>query len=157
MKLGETWSNCLKPDSQGFDEIKIFTVPRYKTSGLSGDEWRISATVQIFRKGKLVHEQGYGTVECAARFLDTLLLSLQDNGKGYFAGEDGTCDQEGCHETPTVFYQKKKDFCERCGEGKEINFGKHYRKFCERHSKRGDCGLDDSEANYTKLDSDQKI
>gem|GEM_PF-6705725 len=41
---------ALRPDAQAFDEIRIVTVPRYKTSGLSGDEWRISAMIQFFAK-----------------------------------------------------------------------------------------------------------
>lgn len=36
-------SCALRPDAQAFDEIRIVTVPRYKQSGLSGDEWRIHA------------------------------------------------------------------------------------------------------------------
>jgi hypothetical protein len=41
-----------KPDAQAFDEVRIKTVPRYKTSGLSGDEWRISATIQLMLSGQ---------------------------------------------------------------------------------------------------------
>lgn len=146
--LGDNFSNDLRPDSQAFDEVRIVTTPRYKTSGLSGNEWRISATVQILRKGKIVHEQGYGNVEYAARFLPALLVELHDNGKAYFAGENDSCDQEGCSKEATVFYRKKKDWCSGCGESKEITFGKKYRKFCEEHKLRGDCGLDDADENY---------
>lgn len=43
--------NCdLRPDAQAFDEVRIVTVPRYKQSGLSGDEWRISAAIRLYRK-----------------------------------------------------------------------------------------------------------
>ena len=49
---------ALKPDAQAFDEVRITTVPRYKMSGLSGDEWRISGKIQLLRKGKVVAEKG---------------------------------------------------------------------------------------------------
>ena len=37
-------------DDEWYDEVRITTVPRYKTSSLSGDEWRTSARIQILRK-----------------------------------------------------------------------------------------------------------
>lgn len=151
MMLGDSCSNDLRPDAQAFDEVRIVTTPRYKTSGLSGNEWRISATVQVMRKGKVIHEQGYGTVEYAVLFLPSLLATLRDDGKGYFAGENGTCDQEGCAKEATIYYEKVKDWCGQCGESKQVTFGKKYRKFCEIHKKRGDCGLDDADANYRPM------
>ena len=48
--LGNKIWRDLKPDAQAFDAVRITTVPRYKTSGLSGDEWRISAHVELLRK-----------------------------------------------------------------------------------------------------------
>ncbi len=50
--MNERVNRALKPDAQAFDEVRIRTVPRWKESGLSGDEWRISATVEFWRKGK---------------------------------------------------------------------------------------------------------
>lgn len=50
-------NRAYRPDAQAFDEIRIFTVPSYKTSGLSGDEWRISATVEFYRNGILRHTE----------------------------------------------------------------------------------------------------
>ena len=38
-------------DDEWYDEIRVTTVPRFKTSGLSGDEWRRSAKVTFLRKG----------------------------------------------------------------------------------------------------------
>ena len=156
MKIRDQWSNCLRPDAQAFDEVRIVTVPRYKQSGLSGDEWRISAITQIFRKGKLIHDQEYANVEYAARLLDSLLIHLRESGSAYYAGEDELCDQEGCIEKATVFYQKKLDYCSSCGNGKEITYARNYRKFCHKHKTRGDCGLDDADANYTLLEGNPK-
>src|SRR5690348_445902 len=131
---------ALKPDAQGFDEIRIITVPRYKTSGLSGDEWRISARIQVFRKGRLIHEQSYRNVETAAMYLPALLGTLNDDGKAFYAGEGDICDQEGCSENATVIYRMKAKYC-RDGHKEELH-NVTIRKFCDRHKVRGDCGLD---------------
>jgi hypothetical protein len=144
-------SRALKPDAQAFDEIKIFTVPRYKMSGLSGDEWRISATIQLLRKGRVVAERGAGSVKSAAQFLPAFVLESMDKGLGFFAGEEDFCDQEGCCDKATVTYKLKKHYCNE-GHESEIDFGTQIRRFCARHSKRGDCGLDDADRNYELLD-----
>jgi hypothetical protein len=143
---------ALKPDAQAFDEVRITTIPRYKTSGLSGDEWRISAKIQFMRKGRVVHESGASTIEHACGFLMAEFYRAIDDGKGYYAGEDDLCDQEGCSEQATVTYRVKKRFSrdnpfEWNEELKELTV----RKFCARHSKRGDCGFDDADANYELL------
>ena len=150
MKFGDQVSRALKPDAQAFDEVRIFTVPRYKMSGLSGDEWRISATIQLLRKGKVVAERGAGRVESASSMLPWFILQSMDEGLGYFAGEGDLCDQEGCAETATVTYKLKKRYCE---EGHESEtFGTQVRRFCQKHSKRGDCGLEDADRNYELMD-----
>ena len=143
-----------KPDAQAFDEIRITTVPRYKTSGLSGDEWRISGKIQLMRKGKVVHEDGMRDVENCAYALGLVLMRAKDEGKAYYGGgENGTCDQEGCPDSATVFYRMKRKYCNEYGhEPKVLNDEVVVRQFCERHSKRGDCGMEDSDANYELMD-----
>lgn len=152
----------IRPDAQAFDEIRIITVPRYKTSYLSGDEWRISANVQLFRKGKLVHECGaYSNVESACKYLSMLYdKTICEKGANCSGGGgvEQLCDQEGCNEKATVFYRKKENVCERCASKKEakcLNLGKQdgivVRKFCERHKRRGDGGLDDADKNYEEI------
>lgn len=139
-----------KPDAQAFDEIRITTIPRYKTSGLSGDEWRISAQVEFYRKGKEMHiETGFRDVETAAKFLAFTLARAIDDGHARFNGEDGFCDQEGCNQPPTVHYKRKKAYCR---EGHSTEDGVGIRKFCNEHKKRGDCGLDDSDDNYEPIE-----
>lgn len=143
----------MKPDAQGFDEIRICTEPRYKTSELSGDEWRISAVIRFYRNGNLVHESsGVRNVETAAHLLSYELFKALDNALGFFAGEDGYCDQEGCSQAPTVFYEKLYDYCRQGHKTKPS--GRPYRKFCDRHKTRGDCGLDDADINYKEIDRD---
>lgn len=136
----------LKPDAQAFDKIIIETVPRYKQSEMSGDEWRISASAKFYRKGKLVFEVGCSSVQYAAYMLGYWHIKACDEGKAFFAGEENICDQEGCGNKATVKASKKFDYCR---EGhKSDNPSNAYRLFCEEHKRRGDCGLDDSDTNY---------
>lgn len=145
--MNEKPANAIKPDAQPFDEIRISTVPRYKESGMSGDEWRISAKVDFYRKGKLIcSEERLRNIETAVNFLPYLLATAIDNGNAHFAGEPGICDQEGCSNQSTVFYRLKKHYC---SHGNKPEFPRNeFRKFCETHKVRGDCGLEDSDANY---------
>lgn len=142
-----------RPDAQAFDEIRITTIPRYKQSGLSGDEWRISAQVEFYRKGEEVHiATGFKDVESACRFMAFTYARACDDGHGYFAGIEGKCDQEGCDQAPTVFYKRKKDYCHSCGHGEQYKFKNSVRKFCNEHKTRGDCGRDDSDENYEPIE-----
>jgi hypothetical protein len=142
----------LKPDAQAFDEIRITTVPRYKTSYLSGDEWRISAKIEFYRKGELILERYMSNIETACYHLGSTYSEACNNGNGLFAGEGNFCDQEGCKESATVTYKKKFDYC-RLGHKHEITTPTaKIRKFCARHSTRGNCGLDDADANYELLE-----
>lgn len=136
----------LRPKAQGFDEVRIFTVPRYKQSGLSGDEWRISATIQLWRKGKMIVERHCGTVEAATAILPGFFIESLDNAHGFFGGDGIHCDQEGCAERATVKYRKKLDYCREGHKAEPL--WPTYRHFCDRHKKRGDCGLDDADSNY---------
>ncbi len=139
---------ALRPDAQGFDEVRIVTVPRYKTSGLSGDEWRISAEVQFWRKGILRHTVAHGNIETACGCAYADLMRAIDDGRAYFAGEGNFCDQEGCSRESTVTYRLRQSFCR---DGHAAVPRPTVRKFCDVHKKRGDCGLDDSDANYEAL------
>jgi hypothetical protein len=140
-------SCALRPDAQAFDEIRIFTVPRWKTSGLSGDEWRIHAEVQFWRKGKLIFSEGCRDTQTACGLLYGWYVRACDDGKGYFAGDGVTCDQEGCHEPATYRYRRLADYC-RDGHKSAPSEVSLYRHFCEQHKTRGDCALDDADVNY---------
>ena len=138
---------ALRPDAQAFDEVRIVTVPRYKQSGLSGDEWRIHAEAQFFRKGRLIFSQGCRNVETACRFLSWWHASACDDGKAYFAGDGVTCDQEGCSDPVTVRYRRLFDYCDSAHKSTPSDVSL-YRHFCERHRTRGDCAFDDADLNY---------
>ena len=148
---------ALRPDAQAFDEVRIMTMPRYKTSGLSGDEWRISASLQFLRKGVVVHEAGYRNIEMACVFAAAEYYRAQDDGKGYFAGESNTCDQEGCCAMATNVLRLKEEFCRNGHSSDPYEYDKRplVRKFCDRHSRRGDCGLEDADRNYEVLSGGQ--
>lgn len=138
----------LKPDAQGFDEVRIVTVPRFKTSGLSGDEWRISAKIQLLRKGRVAFEEGgFSDVRSAVTALGWFFLKAHDTS-AYFAGEGQICDQEGCTEIAAVAYRLKARFC-RDGHREEARG--EFRLFCQAHRERGDCSLEDSDSNYEEI------
>ena len=139
-------SRAGRPDGQFIDEIRIVTVPRWKESELSGDEWRISARVEFYRKGQLLGERSSRDVETAARFLDWYVTHFREDGEITEAKIDDLCDQEGCSAPATVTYRLKKRYCNQ-GHASEP-YGIEFRRFCERHRMRGDCGLEDSDTNY---------
>lgn len=145
-------SRALKPNAQAFDEVRITTIPRFKESGLSGDEWRISATIQLLRKGRVIAERGFRNIETACAHLPAFHGEAIDSGNAMFGGEADFCDQEGCSDPATVTYRKKADYC-REGHKTEIASGIRIRKFCDRHKHRGDCGLDDADANYEQFNA----
>lgn len=146
-KLGDKYWRALKPDAQAFDEIRFVTIPRYKVSGLSGDEWRISVTMQFFRKGKLIWETWAGhEMQQAMGHAYSKYGEATDNGQALFCGEDEVCDQEGCPKEAVVTYQLKHEYCRDGHQSTPTQ--PHIRKFCEDHKKRGDCGLEDADDNY---------
>lgn len=138
-----------KPDAQGFDEVRITTVPIFKTSGLSGDEWRISGKCQLLRKGKVVHEFSMANVENCCNALGFHVMRAGDDGKFFYGGgEDGKCDQEGCSEDATTLYRVKNKYCNKPYEHEPTSANGLHRGFCPRHAKRGDSSYDDSDSNY---------
>ncbi len=140
---------AIKPDAQPFDEIRFVTTPRYKESGLSGDEWRISITIEFYRNGVKVHESGgLSKMETAMGFAYAEFCKACDDGMGLYAGDENFCDQEGCSNEATVKYFLKKKYNNDGSEAKM--FGKEYRLFCDRHKTRGDCALEDADYNYIK-------
>lgn len=135
-------------DSEFFDEVRISTVPRYKTSGMSGDEWRVSAHLELFWKGNKVFERSFRNVETASAFLPSILLTAGEMGDVERPKDANEyCFQPGCCNKSVSEYELIKEF-ERGGHGWEPNF-KLYRKFCQVHLRRGDCGLEDADDNYT--------
>lgn len=150
--MNEKLKYALRPDAQAFDEIKIKVVPRYKTSGLSGDEWRISAKIEFYRKGKIYHTDVVGDMQTACGMLYAKYLeAIEVHSKAYFAGDGVMCDQEGCSNPAKYLFKIKQEYCVgggNCGQKKEHVLGDYHRCFCEEHKQRGDCGLEDADDNY---------
>lgn len=143
----KTVNYALKPDAQAFDEIRLRTIPRFKESELSGDEWRINTIVEFYRNGELVHTGG-GTLnmETACGFLYHDYQKAIDEGKAYFASDGVHCDQEGCSEKAAFLFRIKEAYDDR-GKRDQAYDGYH-RCFCEKHSQRGDSDLGDRDSNY---------
>lgn len=142
-------SRAIKPDAQPFDEIRIKTIPRFKESELSGDEWRISSEIHFFRNGvRFRVVGGYSNVESAVKALGWEWMRACNKAACY-AGEAEFCDQEGCSEKALVAFKKKADYCNQ-GHRNDTN-GSNVRMFCFAHSARGDSCHDDSQSNYDLL------
>jgi hypothetical protein len=150
MTIAREKSCALRPDAQAFDEVRIVTIPRFKQSGLSGDEWRIHAEAQFYRKGELIFSEGCRDVQTACGLAFGWYVKGCDDGKAYFAGDGHTCDQEGCHAPATVKYARQFDYC-RDGHKRDVLETSKYRHFCERHKARGDAAFDDADANYVAV------
>ena len=145
--MDKNYHFALRPDAQPFDEIRLVTVPRFKTSGLSGDEWRISVVAKFYRKGKVMHEEYVGhNIQDGVLHLGMKFSEAYDKA-AYFAGEGNSCDQEGCSSDAKYIFKVKNEYCNNPYQHGPIAC-ERYRKFCESHKHRGDCGFDDSDTNY---------
>jgi hypothetical protein len=136
-------------DDEYFDEITIRTMPRWKTSGLSGDEWRVSASVTVKRKGHTILETSFNKIRSAAAFLPSLLLTMFEQDAAQRIPDDvdhALCFQPGCSNPAVSVYRLKQDYCAR-GEPHKLHSETRL-AFCRTHLERGDCGLKDSDSNY---------
>lgn len=140
-------------DFEIFDEITMKVVPRYKTSELSGDEWRTSVVVELRFKGATIISRSFGTMDGAIRHLGA--FTDQDViPEGVLDLETTNCDQPGCPNLAVSMYMLK-DLYSRSGHKLDANDTtlKYYRKFCKQHLRRGDCGREDSDRNYNVVET----
>lgn len=141
-----------RPDGQRYDKVDIYTVPRYKESELSGDEWRVCAAADLYYKGHRIKTMTFSDVDTAMRYLDGALVCWRENGEGYTRPDDSyLCDQESCAEIADVKYKRLRGFTDR-GDPETLYDWNLYRVFCDQHKTRGDCALDDSDQNYEQVD-----
>lgn len=143
----------LHPDDEGVDRIEMDVVPRFKTSGLSGDEWRVSGRVRFYRKGQLVGEKSMSNIDTAVNALPWLWMTKADWCEGpLYAGErGGKCQQPGCAEPAEVTYQLKQEWSAR-GEGPLPSSPfPQQRRFCSAHAVRGDAAFEDADDNYERV------
>lgn len=158
----ETLDNDTRPlrhkrhqDWEPYDKITIELVPRLKTSGMSGDEWRTGVKTILWHKGRPIVE----TFNTSLRFALANVTAVVEQHSAPIAKEvieieRHSCDQPSCAEPPVSRYQLKEHFSER-GEKldpSENQNADYYRQFCARHLYRGDCGREDSDDNYIVLE-----
>ncbi len=144
------------PEDLFWDGGRIRVVERYKTSGLSGDEWRFSYNVELLRKDVVVARTTVGSLEYAAATLASAiqlcLAELEQDSRWEVmpwetVPNEEVCCQPGCSNLSTRTYVMKKLFDRSCMFEK-LNDANYAREFCDEHGQRGDCGLDDANANY---------
>lgn len=139
-----------------FDEIRIRVVPRFKTSDMSGDEWRQHAQIEFMFKGVVVSEAGYSRIEQAVMGLGHQMLTAQDNGMSseMMALDDKLCDQPSCKNEAVARFVIKRHTAR---DGSWLDPGERdayrwFRKFCKVHVHRGDCSREDCDDNYEPTD-----
>jgi len=142
-------------DDEWVDEVHITTVPRFKQSGLSGDEWRTSAIVQIQRKGVVLRERSYHSIAIALDYIGSIVGFAPASYDREEAGWDSStgealCFQPGCSEYATIEVRKIREAC-RSGHVTSLDGREARVRWCEKHKHRGDAGLDDADTNYEPI------
>jgi len=141
-----------RPDGQRYDRVDIYTVPRWKESELSGDEYRVNAAADLYYKGNKLKTMTFMDVETAIRYLDGALVYWRESGEDYPNIDSSyLCDQESCATIADVKYKRLSGYTDR-GDPETLYDWNLYRVFCDRHKRRGDCALDDSDQNYELVD-----
>lgn len=138
-------------DDHFTDAAVIDTIPRYKTSGLSGDEWRFSVRIRLLRKGVVLFERYVGNIAYAGIAVAEMLNGdrhkyMVDNFAERMKTLEGKCANPGCQNDAVSEYRLKMLYS-REGYSREP-YGDQRIRFCQRHLRRGDCGLQDADANY---------
>ena len=145
-------------DWENYDRIEFKVVPRYKTSDLSGDEWRQHVEVTCYFKGEPVLSFGVRDMAIALALTPGKLITESNNGiqDAVIKREhDGACDQPSCEKQSVGRFLIKEEFSERGHKlDKADSHGlRYYRQFCKTHLRRGDCGREDSDDNYEPMDA----
>lgn len=141
-------------DHETFDRIALIVVPRYKTSEMSGDEWRHGVEVVFYFKGEEVHRSYYSRMEYAVGFLAAEFHKAQEPipEKVIELERSGRCDNVGCANSARYrFYPKR--LTSPNGEWLDMQEKAnmvYFRQFCEEHYVRGDCSREDADENYEK-------
>ncbi len=141
-------------DDEFTDEIRLKVVPRYKTSGISGNEWRSSVRIEFVRKGRVFATETASTMHYALLLLGTYYLKAHEPvPQEALDHAKGKCDQPGCPDDAVNHFKKR---VERLGgSGETIAVDAHDKerevrsKYCRRHSQRGDSDREDNDRNLT--------
>ena len=150
--MGKLWHKRLHY-FEAFDTISLVVVPRFKTSGLSGDEWRQSVVAVYYFKGKLVHQASYRDMQNALMYLPHDWLEAQmPIPKEVLILEETTCDQPSCPNKAVGRLKLKRETDSHGNWLVSEGEADQYRKFCLVHIERGDCSREDADENYIPLD-----
>jgi hypothetical protein len=145
-------------DDEWYDEVTIRVVERWKESELSGDEWRFSYFIEFKRKGHTVLSRTFSRLPWALAHVPALGLADMDEDEHAEAitllRDFGRfCAQPGCQAEPTrefrilVLYEKGSGAAAYMSRDTDYRF-----RFCAKHGTgRGDCGLQDSDANLVEV------
>lgn len=196
------WDRVTVQASSGAN-FTAFILPRYKTSGLSGDEWRISAVfevrrhpmgtpiagrefhrmndvfryapifvyqdahelltspsaeITVERKGRVLVQMTRPTFGDAVIGLGWHALIANEQSEDWHhltdAEERAHCQQVGCSDPPVNIYGLHRLQIDRSGEmrGPKYDWEGQYVWYCGRHTRRGDCGLEDADKNLYLVD-----
>ena len=142
------------PDFEIYDEINLKVIPRYKTSELSGDEWRQSIHIDFMFKGMLVKTEICRDMKTAIMLLGSYYLKEFAIPKEVLAIEKESCDQPSCPKK-AIGRLKLKKLTDSTGDWLDMKeqYAEYYRQFCSEHIQRGDCGREDTDDNYTPMDT----
>lgn len=140
-------------DDEYVDEVRIRLVPRFKSSNLSGDEWRVSAEIQFLRKGKVLWSRRVHALSDAVAGAPWWLKTWGETDERVLLTPDeerAVCQQPGCSEPATHVYRLKEYQVSKSeGDMKAFrDFQPRHIWFCDRHAHRGDCDLEDCDDNY---------
>lgn len=145
-------------DDEVIDRVSIDCVPRFKVSGLSGDEWRVSYVLRLYRKGGLLVERGFNRIDDAVAALPWVLRTWAEGGddeaearwSAHLKIEEELCHQVGCGSRATVVVRLKRLTSSdgRYLATEEMGSWRHLRAFCAEHANRGDCGREDCDENH---------
>lgn len=90
------------PEFESFDRIELRVIPRFKTSGLSGDEWRTSVAISFWFKGAVVFEAFARDMSTAIMLIPHFWIQQQEPiPEHVISREKRTCDQPGCSKPHT--------------------------------------------------------
>lgn len=137
-----------------YDEITFVVVPRFKTSGLSGDEWRTSVQVTWKFKGVVTFQKSYSDMQTAhLMYTGDYLHAHWAVPLAVIEVEKWACDEPGCSQKAAGRFQLKRETAPDGSwlDPKEL-YGMHFRQFCMTHVERGDCSREDADDNYIPLD-----
>jgi hypothetical protein len=143
-------------DAERFDAVTVETIERWKESELSGDEWRFSHVAKFWRKGQVVATINAVSIEAAllSAAHQFSRVKLDDDVPGGFYGDlEEMCAQPACDQPWTVLLHPVKRYAKGGGELARPYSEGDVRGFCERHKRRGDCGLDDADDNYVEVET----